>query len=118
MILFKLSPVKSSRHDTKGICANCKAEVFESQFTLDDCYNVWAGECPHCKAVNLLSMSSLRGYSSSQMDLVLPTDEEVDSNELLLERKGKIPTQGSKGPATFHGTQAGELLHQLSKPIQ
>lgn len=113
MILSKLSKIKDNSSDTKGTCAGCSKEVFESQALLDDCYNVWAGECPHCEAVNLLSMSSLRGYSSTGMDLVLPTEEEMDSNELLTQRKGKIPTQGSKGPAIYHGTQSGELCHQL-----
>ena len=113
MILFKLSKIQDRRHDTKGTCANCKQDVWESQFTLDDCYNVWAGECPHCQSVNLLSMSTLRGYDSKNMLLVLPTDEEVETNELLLERKGKIPTQGSKGPANCHGTTLGTIQHIL-----
>jgi hypothetical protein len=116
MIIVKLSKNKDQRHDIKGVCANCNQDVFESQFILDDCYNVWAGECPHCNAINLLSMNSLRGYSSSGMDLVLPTDEEIDANESL-QGKG-IPTQGSKGPANFHGTVSGEVAHILLNPLK
>jgi hypothetical protein len=115
MIIITLSKIKTARFDTKGICANCKCELWESQLTLDDCYNVWAGECPSCSAINLLSLTSLRGYSSQGMDLVLPTDEEVESNEIL---KGKsIPTQGSKGPANIHGTISGEISHVLLSPL-
>jgi hypothetical protein len=113
MIIFKLDKNKSRTHDTGGTCASCKQPVWESQLTLDDCYNVWAGECPYCQAINLLALTSLRGYSSAGMDLVLPTDEEIEANELL---KGKrIPSQGHTGkPADIHGTVAGEIYHILS----
>jgi hypothetical protein len=113
MIISTLSPTKSRFHDLPGTCANCSKEVFESNNLLSDCYNIWAGACPHCKAINLLSMNhGLRGYSSSQMWLVLPTDEEVAANESL---PRDCPTQGSKGPATAHGTPAGELYHILKE---
>lgn len=111
MITFDLSPTKTKYRDTPGNCANCGKEVFESQLSLDDCYNVWAGKCPHCGAINLLSMDhGLRGYDSRQMHLVLPTNEEVASNEDL---PRDCPTQGSKGPANWHGTPLGEIQHIL-----
>lgn len=60
---------------------------------------------------NMLALTSLRGYSAAGMDLVLPTDEERDANELPAD----TPTRGSHGPATVHGTVAGEIYHQLTK---
>lgn len=116
MIISKLSKAKTQYMDTKGTCAHCKQDVWESQFTLDDCYNVWAGECPHCNAINFLALTSMRGYSSQGMDLVLPFDEEIEANETL---KGKnIPTQGKNGkPATIHGTVSGEMAHILLNPL-
>lgn len=95
----------------RGTCANCKKDVYESKWILDDAYNVWAGRCPHCNAINMLALTSLRGYSAAGMDLVLPTDEERDANEL----PANTPTRGSHGPATVHGTVAGEIYHQLTK---
>lgn len=92
-----------------GVCAACGKDVFEFLATLDDAYNVWAGRCPHCSAINFLALTGLRGYSSARMDLVLPTDEERDSNKLPAD----CPTQGSKGPATVHGSVSGEICHQL-----
>lgn len=93
-----------------GACAKCGEQVYESLFLLDDAYNVWMGRCPHCGALNYLSMNhGLRGYSSQGMFLVLPTDEEAAANKL----PAGTPTQGSKGPATAHGSPSGELLHQL-----
>ena len=113
MIITNLSAVKDKRYNLGGTCANCNKDVFESTWILDDCYNVWAGICPHCKATNLLSMNhGLRGYSSAQMWLVLPTNEELESNPDLPK---DCPTQGSKGPATWHGTPSGEICHQLLK---
>jgi len=94
----------------QGACAACWAKVYESLAVLDDAYNVWAGRCPHCGAVNLLSMTSLRGYSSAGMTLVLPTDEERASNHL----PAVCPTRGSHGPATAHGTLAGEIGHIIT----
>lgn len=76
-----------------GKCAKCDGEVFESLFTLDDCYNVWAGTCPHCKATNLLSTKHGRGYSSGEMFLVLPNAEEVEMNPEL---PRDCPTQAGK----------------------
>lgn len=104
---------RAGRGTVEGECAHCKKPVYESLFTLDDCYNVWAGKCPHCGAVNFLAMSGLRGYSSSGMILVLPTDEEREANEELPQ---DCPTSGPCGkPATMHGTIAGELYHQLAQ---
>lgn len=94
----------------RGSCANCHFDVHESLAMLDDAYNVWLGRCPHCKALNFLAMSGLRGYSSSGMNLVLPTDEEKAENNLPAD----CPTSGPSGrPATAHGTISGELMHQL-----
>ena len=85
-----------------GACANCGNGVHESLSTLDDTYNVWAGRCPHCGAINLLSTS---------MDLVLPYDEEVEPNGL----PAGTPTRGASGvAATMHGSPLGEFLHKLS----
>ena len=95
----------------RGTCANCKKDGYECEWIVDDAYNVWAGQCPHCNAINYLALTSLRGYSSAGMDLVLPTDEERDANELPAD----TPTSGSHGPATEHGTVAGEIYHQLTK---
>ena len=93
-----------------GECANCHRPVFESMWILDDAYNVWIGQCPHCKALNFLSIAhGLRGYSSQQMWLDLPTDEERADNGL----PEGTPTRGSGGPADLHGTQAGEIQHRL-----
>lgn len=66
-----------------GECANCKRVVRESLFTLDDCYGVYRGECPHCHAINLLDYGNggIRGYSSREMRLTLPTDHEMKMND-------------------------------------
>lgn len=97
-----------------GKCAHCQKAVYESLFTLDDCYNVWLGKCPHCGALNYLAMTSLRGYGSRGMDLVLPTDEERDANDLPKD----CPTSGACGrPADQHGTQAGEIYHKLGAKL-
>lgn len=97
-----------------GACAHCKKAVYESLALLDDAYNVWLGKCPHCGALNYLSMSSLRGYGSSGMNLVLPTDEERDANNLPKD----CPTSGACGrPADQHGTQAGEWYHKLGAKL-
>lgn len=96
----------------RGTCAKCGKAVFESLSILDDCYNVWAGRCPHCQALNLLAMTGLRGYSSTGMDLVLPFDEERDANQLPAD----TPTCGPRGePASLHGSRLGELTHKLFK---
>ncbi len=95
----------------KGECANCKAEVYEDQWLLDDAYNVWMGRCPSCKALNYLSMShGLRGYTSGRMWLVLPTAEEIAANNLPPD----TITSGPSGkPADQHGSPSGELCHRL-----
>lgn len=87
----------------------CAKPVFESLPLLDDAYNVWVGKCPHCGAHAFLSMRTLRGYTSAGMQLVLPTDEEVKANGL----PSDTPTRGAGGAANLHGTQAGEIHHQL-----
>lgn len=109
MIIMGLSKTKSG-DEIKGACANCNESVYESLFTLDDAYNVWAGKCPFCNAINLLSTDSLRGYCSSGIDLVLPFDEEIEPNGL----PNDTPTQGKSGqPADMRGSQLGELLSKI-----
>lgn len=104
---LKLTP---TREHVKGACANCNVAVYESTWLLDDAYNVWMGKCPKCKALNYLSMNhGLRGYDSREMHLVLPTDEEKQANKLPAD----CPSQGSKGPATSHGSPLGDLMHKL-----
>lgn len=95
----------------KGQCANCQAEIWEALWLLDDAYNVWVGRCPACKAMNYLSMNhGLRGYSSGDMHLVLPTAEEIEANGLPKD----TPSSGASGrPADYHGSPAGELMHRL-----
>jgi hypothetical protein len=67
--------------DTLGECANCHKVVKEYQYILDDCYGVYRGRCPHCNAVNLLDFSKGRGYTSSEIFCVLPTDIEIEMNK-------------------------------------
>lgn len=105
-------------HDrTNGNCANCKAEVYEDIWLLDDAYNVWMGRCTACNALNYLSMNhGLRGYSRADMHLVLPTAEEIVANNLPPD----TITSGPSGkPADSHGSPAGEILHRLreGKPL-
>lgn len=70
-----------NKGNVSGKCANCGAVVAERLSTLDDCYGVYRGRCPACNAVNLLDFTKgLRGYSSSGMNLCLPTDHEVEAN--------------------------------------
>jgi hypothetical protein len=77
-MVFTLHKVRRRSGDVPGECAHCKRQVWEACVTLDDAYNVWLGKCPYCEALNYLSTShGLRGYSSSEMYLVLPTDEEA-----------------------------------------
>jgi len=65
-----------------GNCAHCGLEVWEYLCLLDDSYAVWRGECPKCKAINLLDLTQgLRGYSSQAMCLCLPCKHEVEMNE-------------------------------------
>jgi hypothetical protein len=73
MMIFDLCSSPRTRPSVAGTCANCGQQVFESAAILDDCYNVWAGKCPHCSAINLLSVN--HGFRG-RMFLVLPTDEE------------------------------------------
>lgn len=114
MMIFKLG-VHAGRETVPGSCANCAKLVFEDLFSLDDAYNVWAGECPHCGAINLLSLHhGLRGYSSSEMHLVLPTDEERKENGL----PPNCPTSGPGGPPTIHGSVSGEIAHQLTEGMK
>lgn len=68
--------------NVSGECANCHRPVHEHLFTLDDCYGVYRGKCPHCGAINLLDCKgSLRGYTSRRMTLCLPTDCEIKMNK-------------------------------------
>jgi DNA-directed RNA polymerase subunit RPC12/RpoP len=110
MMIFDL---KTERRDDAipGKCAHCGKPVWESLSTLDDAYNVWAGTCPHCGAINLLSLiHGLRGYDSKEMFLVLPTPEEQEANDLPKD----IPLSPSTGqPATMHGSPLGELMHKM-----
>ena len=94
-----------------GACAQCGKAVWETVATLDDAYNVWAGKCPHCGAINMLStVHGLRGYDSQAMHLVLPYDEERDSNGLPPD----TPTRGKfGGPPMMHGSPLGEICHKL-----
>lgn len=102
------------REDIPGKCAKCATTVYEALFTLDDAYNVWAGKCPACGAINLLGLTSLRGYSSSGMDLVLPTACEVaDPANGLPADTPATPCSGHGPGQMIHGTIAGELQHQL-----
>jgi len=98
-----------------GSCANCQKAVFESLWLLDDAYNVWLGKCPYCGALNFLSMNyGLRGYSSTGMHLVLPTTEEIESNNLPKD----IPTSGPSGnPADQHGSPLGEFCHKFTESM-
>ncbi len=68
--------------DTLGACPNCGKTVREYQFTLDDCYGVYRGRCPHCNALCLLKPQKYagRGYTSKEMFLTLPTDYEIEMN--------------------------------------
>ena len=108
-MIFTLKPL--GQDNTPGECAHCGKGVSEAQCILDDCYNVWAGKCPFCSAINYLSMNhGLRGYSSVKMYLVLPTPEEAEQNNLPAD----IPLGPSGGPATCHGSPLGEFLHKLT----
>lgn len=94
----------------EGICAKCGSVVFESEFILSDTYNVWAGRCWNCRAINFLSLNhGLRGYDSRKMYLVLPTDEEKKANNL----PDDCPTCGSRGPATASGSPLNQFLEKI-----
>lgn len=60
-----------------GVCVGCGEKVYEADVTLSDAYAVWAGKCPYCQAINLLSTKHGRGYDSSRMYLVSPTPGEI-----------------------------------------
>ena len=99
------SPSRYTRY-VPGTCAKCGKPVYESEVTLDDCYGVWFGKCPHCGALNALeTRKSLRGYSSTQMYLTLPEEEEVIMNELPAD----TPTKGWHDPAN-KGKTKEELI--------
>lgn len=110
-MISNLSKSKTKQYDTPGKCANCKEQIYESQLTLNDCYNVWMGKCPYCDALNYLSLNhGLRGYGSNEMHLVLPTMEEIERNGLSKD----IPNSGYCGkPAKQNGSNLGEFCHKL-----
>lgn len=95
-----------------GVCPSpaCAKPVYESMLLLDDAYNVWMGKCPHCGALSYLGLTSLRGYNSAGMTLVLPTEEEVKANGLPAD----TPTRpmGKSAVPMVHGTVAGEIAHR------
>ena len=83
MIINQMKTSKRSNYDIPGRCANCKKTVYENTYLLDDAYAVWLGKCPHCGALNFLDFTKgARGYSSAEMSLVLPTQEEKKENKL------------------------------------
>lgn len=69
--------------DIIGCCANCNNIVREYEGTLNDCYAVYRGKCPHCGAINLLhcQKGAIRGYTSKEIFLELPTDHEILLNK-------------------------------------
>lgn len=69
--------VKYRVRHVAGKCAHCGVVVWEALVRLDDAYAVWAGRCPHCQGINLLTTRQGRGYHSSGMTLVKPTAEEI-----------------------------------------
>jgi len=77
-VIMDSSP--TGRDPVQGNCASCGIFVYESLFMLDDAWGVWRGECPKCRAINLLGGPG-RGYNSGFMMLVLPTDHEMKMNE-------------------------------------
>ena len=97
-----------------GECAKCAKPVFEELWLLDDAYNVWMGRCPHCAALNYLSMThGLRGYTEKQMHLVLPTDEEVADNHL----PAGTPTRGPGGKTAPLGSLESVIRDAISKEL-
>ena len=111
-LISTMTPTKVGRA-VKGSCACCGKDCWESLAMLDDAYNVWLGKCPHCSALNFLALTGLRGYSSGGMDLVLPTEEERDSNHLPVD----CPTRPNPihGKPMVHGSVSGEVCHQLDQ---
>lgn len=98
----------------RGECAKCAKPAFEERWILDDAYNAWMGRCPHCSALNYLSMThGLRGYDGTQMHLVLPTDEEVRDNHLPPD----TPTRGPGGATTANGSMGSLIGSMLEKEI-
>ncbi len=76
---FMIFPLASKPGSSRvpGKCAHCGGDVWESLLHLDDVYAVWAGSCPHCQQINLLTTKRGRGYTSRDMTLVKPTPEEI-----------------------------------------
>lgn len=113
MLILTMRTTKT-RDDIPGKCAKCAVTVYERLVTLDDAYNVWAGKCPACGAINLLALSGLRGYSSSGMELVLPTACEVaDPHNGLPADTPSTACTGDHPDGMIHGSIAGELMHRL-----
>lgn len=112
--LMKDMHSKPERGSVPGECAHCHKTVYEHLSILDDAYNVWWGVCPHCQAVNALSTAhGLRGYSSTEMHLVLPTKSEQKANGLPKD----IPLADWDAPATMHGSPSGEIGHRILKGV-
>ena len=108
IIEMKKRPMKGG---ISGVCAKCGKTVWEGLCLLDDTYNVWAGKCPYCSAINYLSLThGLRGYGSTEMYLVLPTEEEAKANEL----PEGTPTSGPCGhEPNIRGSNLGEFCARL-----
>ncbi len=77
-----------------GECPNCHKVCREHLWTLDDCYAVYRGRCPHCNALCLLGREG-RGYWSGGMTLVLPYDEQIQANGWETD----VPTRGAYSQA-------------------
>lgn len=115
MLVLEMRSAKKSG-DIAGTCAKCGATVYEALGTLDDAYNVWAGRCPSCRAINLLALTGMRGYSSSGMNLVLPTACEVaDPHNNLPADTPATPCAGKHPDGMIHGSISGEIAHRLTQ---
>jgi hypothetical protein len=76
-----------------GTCAQCERDVYESRAVLDDNYKDWAGQCPYCEAINVLSdKHGTRGYSSVRMYLKAVPDPEAPPFDLATRRPARSAT--------------------------
>ena len=109
-MIFDLHSKPTRTAGVAGNCAKCNSRVYQSLAILDDTYNVWAGRCQHCQAINFLSTQhGLRGYTSSSMYLVLPYNEEILANDL----PANTPSAGPGGAPTMHGSPLGEICDRV-----